>query len=253
MKGKNILLEICADSVSNAFVAQSAGAQRIEFCAGLPEGGTTPSPAQIKEARKLLHIPLYVLIRPRGGDFLYDDLEFDIMKSDIHFCGQTGCDGVVIGLLRLDGTVDAERSRELTAIARQYTMSVTFHRAFDRSNNLFQAMETIIELGCERILTSGGYDKATEGAEIIRQLIEKAGKRIIIMPGSGITPENAGELIRKTGLKEIHGTFRSRVESKMQYKNTNLTHPENEYALLRTDTEKIRKIADIIACKNTRE
>ncbi|MDR2058133.1 MAG: copper homeostasis protein CutC [Dysgonamonadaceae bacterium] len=241
----NPLIEICAESVSNALIAQSAGIQRIEFCANLPEGGITPSPAQIKEARKWLHIQLYVLIRPRSGDFLYNDLEFEIMKSDIHFCGQTGCDGVVIGMLRPDGTIDTKRCRELVAIARQYAMSVTFHRAFDRSNNLFKAMEAIITLGCERILTSGGYNTAIEGAEIIRQLIEKANNRIIIMPGSGITPENADELIRKTGLKELHGTFRSRSVSKMQYINTKLSRPEDEYSLLTTDAEKIRRVLKI--------
>jgi copper homeostasis protein len=241
MTNGKIGLEVCADSLENALTAQSAGADRIEFCANLPEGGTTPSPTQIRMARKLLEIKLYVLIRPRGGDFLYTDREFEIMKSDIHFCGETGCDGVVIGVLRSDGTVDVERCRELVQIARQYAMGVTFHRAFDRSKHLFQALEDIIELGCERILTSGGCDTAIEGAETIRQLIEKAGERIIIMPGAGLTPENIGELILKTGLKELHGTFRSRFPSRMQYKNAKLSSPD-EYDLLLTDTEKIKKI-----------
>jgi copper homeostasis protein len=240
MDKKERILEVCADSVSGALAAQSAGAQRIEFCANLPEGGTTPSAAQIRKARKQLHIKLYVLIRPRGGDFLYSDAEFEIMKSDIHFCGQAGCDGVVIGMLRPDGTVDAERCRELVAIAQQYGMGITFHRAFDRSSDLFRAMEAAIELGCERILTSGGYDTAIEGAEVIRQLIEKAGSRIAIMPGSGITPENAAELIQKTGLREMHGTFRSRVESKMQYRSPLLSRQNEEYGLLTTDAEKIK-------------
>ncbi|MDR2086131.1 MAG: copper homeostasis protein CutC, partial [Dysgonamonadaceae bacterium] len=234
------------DSVSNALVAQSAGAQRIEFCANLSEGGTTPSAAQIREARRNIHIPLYILIRSRGGDFLYSDLEYEIMKADIHFCGQTGCDGVVVGMLHPNGTVDMERCNELTAIARQYAMGVTFHRAFDRSNDLFQAMEAVIALGCERILTSGGYDTAIEGADVVRQLIEKADNRIVIMPGSGITPENAGELIGKTGLKEMHGTFRSRRTSKMQYRNTKLSHPEEEYSLLLTDAEKIKAVLECI-------
>jgi copper homeostasis protein len=244
MNENKIWLEVCVDSVSNALIAQSAGAYRIEFCANLPEGGTTPSPTQITLARKQLKIKLYVLIRPRGGDFLYDDLEFEIQKSDIHYCGQNGCDGVVIGMLNPDGTVDAERCRELVAIAHSYKMGVTFHRAFDRSSDLFQAMETIIDLGCERILTSGGYDTVIEGEEVIRQLIEKAGNRITIMPGSGVTPENAGELIQKTGLKELHGTFRSRFSGKMQYKNTKLSYQEEEYTLLLTDTKKIQAIAD---------
>lgn len=236
------ILEVCADSAENALVAQSAGAQRIEFCASLPEGGTTPSPAQIKIARERLKIKLYVLVRPRGGDFLYTDMEFEIMKSDIHFCGETGCDGVVIGMLNPDGTVDRKRNRELVEIAHQYGMGVTFHRAFDRSNDLSQAMEDIINLGCERILTSGGYDTAIEGAEIIRQLIEKAAGRIIIMPGSGVSPENAVELIRRTGLIEFHGTFRSRKISGMQYRNIKFSH---EHELLATDPEKIKAVLEL--------
>ena len=239
------ILEVCVDSVCNALTAQSAGAHRIEFCANLPEGGTTPSPAQIEIARKKLQIKLYVIIRPRGGDFLYNDTEFEIMKSDIHFCGRTGCDGVVIGMLNSDGTVDKVRNAELIQIAQHYGMGVTFHRAFDRCADLPEAMETIIELGCERILTSGGYDSAIEGAEIIHTLIEKAGERIIIMPGAGITPENATGLIQKTGAKEIHGTFRSRFQSRMLYRNENLSRQDEEYELLLTDAEKIRSLKNL--------
>ena len=239
-------LEVCVDSVCNAVVAQSAGVHRIEFCANLPEGGTTPSPAQIEIARKQLQIQLYVIIRPRGGDFLYDEMEFEIMKSDVRFCGKAGCDGVVIGILLPDGTIDKERNGELIRIARQYEMEVTFHRAFDRCANLFEAMETLIELGCERILTSGGYDTAIEGAGIIRRLIGKAGERIIVMPGSGITPENIGELIQNTQAKELHGTFRSRFPSRMQYRNEKLSRQDEEYELLLTDAEKIKQIIKLI-------
>ena len=242
MENNKQTLEVCVDSVCNALTAQSAGAQRIEFCANLSEGGTTPSPAQIEIARKQLHIQLYVIIRPRGGDFLYNDTEFEIMKSDIHFCGKTGCDGVVIGMLHRDGTVDKERNGELIRIAHGYGMGVTFHRAFDRCADLFRAMETIIELGCERILTSGGCCTAIEGAEVIRRLIEKAGERIIIIPGSGITPENVRDLIQKTGANELHGTFRSRVPSLMQYRNEKLSRPDEEYELLLTDAGKIKLI-----------
>jgi copper homeostasis protein len=242
MKEQRRMLEVCVDSVSNALQAQLAGVRRIEFCAGLFEGGTTPSAAQIQAMRERWHNLLYVLIRPRGGDFLYTGLEFETMKADIHFCGQAGCDGVVIGILHPNGTVDAERCRELVAIARSYAMDVTFHRAFDRSNNLFQAMEAVITLGCTRILTSGGCNTAIEGAAVIRQLIEKANGRIVIMPGSGITPENAGELIRETGLREMHGTFRSRQESKMQYRNLQLNRQDEEYGLRVTDMEKIKAV-----------
>jgi len=242
MEKDNRILEVCVDSVCNALTAQSAGAHRIEFCANLSEGGTTPSPAQIEIARKRLQIKLYVIIRPRGGDFLYNDTEFEIIKSDIHFCGKTGCDGVVIGMLHPDGTVDKERTGELVRIAHHYAMGVTFHRAFDRCVDLFQAMETIIEIGCKRILTSGGYDTAVEGVEVIRSLIEKAGEQIIIMPGSGITPENIAGLIQKTGAKELHGTFRSRFPSPMKYRNKKLNRQEEKYELLLTDAEKIKRV-----------
>jgi copper homeostasis protein len=237
-------LEVCADSVENALVAQAAGAQRIELCANLPEGGTTPSYGQIKIARKYLNIRLYPLIRPRGGDFLYTGTEFEIMKSDIRFCGETGCDGAVTGMLNPDGTIDRVRNRELVETARRYGMGVTFHRAFDRSNDLFQAMEDIISLGCERILTSGGCNTAIEGAETIRRLIEKAEGRIIIMPGSGVTPENARELMCLTGLKELHGTFRSRKTGGMRYRNTKFSL--QEYELPVTDPNKIKAVLDLL-------
>jgi copper homeostasis protein len=250
MRKPERILEVCTDSVSGALMAQATGAQRIEFCNNLTEGGTTPSAAQIEAARKGLYIPLYVLIRPRGGDFLYTNLEFEIMQADVRFCGETGCDGVVVGMLRADGTVDAERCRALVDAARQYGMGVTFHRAFDRSSDLFQAMEAVIALGCDRILTSGGRDTAVEGARRIGQLMEKAGNRIVIMPGAGITPDNAAALIRQTGLREMHGTFRSRQASAMQYRNTHLSRHDDEYSLLLPDAEKIKAVLDCM--KNER-
>jgi copper homeostasis protein len=243
MKTANtILLEVCADSIQGALIAQSAGARRIEFCSNLPEGGVTPSPAQIEVARKMLNSKLYVLVRPRGGDFLYDDTEFEIIKSDIRFCGKTGCDGIVTGLLDTNGTIDRKRTGELVGIAHRYAMGVTFHRAFDRSRDLFLALEDAIDLGCERILTSGGCNTALEGANVIRQLIEKADNRIVVMPGCGVTPQNAGELIRKTGLKELHGTFRSYYPSPMQYRNTKMSRQKEEYGLWMPDAEKIKSI-----------
>jgi len=209
IKMNSIKIEVCADSIDSALVAQSVGACRVEYCNNLSEGGTTPPIAQIEIARKLLQIKLYILIRPRGGDFLYNDVEFEIMKSDIHHCGKIGCDGVVIGMLHADGSVDKTRCKELIDTAHSYSMGVTFHRAFDRCHNLFESMEAIIEMGCERILTSGGKDTAPEGAPVIRQLIQQAGNRIIIMPGAGITSKNAADLIKNTGATELHGTFRS--------------------------------------------
>lgn len=235
-------LEVCVDSLKSALIAQSAGAYRVEFCNNLAEGGTTPSAAQILLARKQLKIKLYVLIRPRGGDFFYDDDEFEIMKNDIEFCGKTACDGVVIGMLHPDGSVDKKRNKILTDIAHSFNMGVSFHRAFDRSNDLFRAMEDIIELGCERILTSGGKASAIEGADIISELIRKSAKRIAIMPGAGITPENVSFLIEKTGFEELHGTFRTRIAGGMTYKNEIIGTNEEEYSIQIADEDKIKSI-----------
>ncbi|MDR0814790.1 MAG: copper homeostasis protein CutC [Bacteroidales bacterium] len=240
------MIEVCVDSIQSALTAQSSGAGRVELCSGLTEGGVTPSSALIRLARKKLSIRLHVIIRPRGGDFLYDDDEFEIMKQDVVLCGETGCDGVVTGILRVDGSVDTERCGQLVQIARRYAMSVTFHRAFDRSNDLFRALEDVIAIGCNRILTSGGCNTVGEGAGVIRQLIEKAAGRIIIMPGSGITSDNAEELIKKTGLKELHGTFRKRVASGMQYKNIRLSVQDEEYSHLLTDADAVKNVNHIL-------
>jgi len=239
---KKPIIEVCVDSINSALIAQSAGAYRVELCNNLLEGGTTPSLGLIDMARKHLTIKLYVLIRPRGGDFLYNDAEFEIMKSDIHQCGKIGCDGIVIGILNKDGTIDMARCRELVELAKKYSMGVTFHRAFDRCVDLFQGLEDIIQLGCERILTSGGQTSAIEGAEIIAQLIQKANERICIMPGAGLTPENVAELVKKTRANEIHGTFRSQYSSQMNYKNIAFSNLEQEYNTWVADAEKIKTV-----------
>lgn len=240
-----IRLEVCANSIDSALAAQEGGAFRVEFCDNLADGGTTPSLAQIQLAKNLLTIQLYVIIRPRGGDFLYNDLEFEIMKSEIDMCGKSGCDGVVIGILNADGTVDTNRCSQLIYIARQYSMGVTFHRAIDRSRDILKAMEAVIHLGCDRILTSGGKNSAPEGAYIIREMIEKAQNRIIIMPGAGINKDNIADLVKITGLKEFHGTFQSRYPGKMIYKNTEMKDQEAENTIIRSDILKIREVIQI--------
>ena len=240
MQTKKINLEICADSVESAMIAQAAGAYRIEFCDNLVEGGTTHSLANLISAREHLQIKLYPIIRPRGGNFLYSDIEFNIMKEDIRKCGEIGCDGVVIGMLNADGTIDKERSRELVNVAKEYSMGVTFHRAFDRCNDLPKGLEDIIDIGCERVLTSGGKNSALEGIETIRQLVIQAGERIIIMPGGGVSPENIAELVGKTGAREYHGTFKSRFQCGMLYINRAMTGEEQENTLLWPNPEKIK-------------
>lgn len=216
-----VSMEVCANSVASATAAQEGGAIRVELCDNLPEGGTTPSYAQIKSARALLHIQVYPIIRPRGGDFLYTDLEFELMKEDIAICKSLNCDGVVIGILKADGSIDKERCSVLIEAARP--MQVAFHRAFDMSNNMEQALEDIIELGCERILSSGGAASALAGAEKIRSLLLLAAGRISIMPGAGIREENIADIIRITGATEFHATAKNAVASKMQFRNPRLS------------------------------
>ncbi len=236
-----IHLEVCSNSVRSALAAQEGGAFRVELCDNLPEGGTTPSLAQIRLARKLLHIRLNVIIRPRGGDFLYNEQEYEMITSEIRMCGETGCDGVVIGLLNPNGSIDTVRTAALADIAREYGMSVTFHRAFDRCNDLFKGLEDVISTGCDRILTSGGKDSALIGASTIRRLIERAGNRIVIMPGAGISENNIAGLVRETGLREFHGSFRSAFPSKMEYFNREMSDWKDDVQQLYTDPVKVAR------------
>jgi len=210
-----MLLEICCFNLQSAIIAQDLGAQRIELCADAQAGGTTPAFGTIEMARKKLAIPIYAIIRPREGDFLYGELEFQAMRREVAVCKELGCDGIVTGILQKDGQVDMKRMSILVELA--YPMGVTFHRAFDWSSDPFQAMEDIISLGCERILTSGQKPDALTGAELIGELIDKADNRIIIMPGSGIRASNIGELAGKTKAQEFHSSARIRKISSMEY------------------------------------
>jgi copper homeostasis protein len=240
-----IQLEVCANSVTSAIAAQEGGAIRVELCENLHEGGTTPSYGQLLLARKHLHIKLYVLIRPRSGDFLYSDLEYEIMQADIRNCIEAGCDGVVIGMLNADGSVDKTRCTELVRMAKQWGLGVTFHRAFDMCANLPQALEEIIEMGFERVLTSGGKTTAMEGASIINHLVEQAAGRIIIMPGSGINESNVADLVHFTNVSEVHSSARISVPGKMEYKNDHILMSENaadEHMLEFTGVERVKAI-----------
>ena len=210
-------LEICANSVASCLEAQRGGAYRVELCAAIPEGGTTPSYGEIAVARDLLDIKLNVIIRPRAGDFLYSEIEHIIMLRDIEMCRKLGVDGVVIGCLTADGDVDMERNRNLMKAAEG--MSVTFYRAFDMCRNHLESLEKIIELGCDRILTSGGQPKAEQGIDLLKKLVEKAAGRIIIMPGSGITEDNILKIAQETGAQEFHLSARLPVASNMQFRN----------------------------------
>jgi copper homeostasis protein len=240
-----VQLEVCANSVVSALAAQNGGAVRVELCENLSEGGTTPSYGEILIARKQLHIKLYVLIRPRGGDFLYSDIEYNIMLEDVKHCIQAGCDGIVIGILKPDGTVDKERCSKLVRMAKTMGVGVTFHRAFDMCADMDQALEDIIEMGCERILTSGGKSTAMEGFRVITNLVKKAGSRIIIMPGSGINAHNVVDLVRFTGVTEVHSSARTKVASKMDYRNDLIIMGDSygdEYTHMQTDAEVVKSI-----------
>ena len=231
------LLEIAAFTIEAALQAQQAGADRIELCDNPPEGGTTPSVGMLQVARENLEIDLFPIIRPRGGDFLYSDHEFEIMKRDIITCKSLGCDGVVLGLLTADGKVDYERTARLAELA--YPLELTFHRAFDRVQDPFAAMETLIELGFHRILTSGLKPTAPEGAALIRELISKADGRICIMPGSGVRDSNLAQLMQDTGATEYHTAARTSLPSLMHYSNSAMN--ENN-ATTGIDSEMIRRM-----------
>ena len=231
------ILEVIGFSIEGCVIAQNAGANRIELCDNPHEGGTTPSYGFIKAAREQLQIDLYPMIRPRGGDFIYSDDEFDIMKTDINICKDLGCDGIVTGALINNGKVDKKRCSSLVRYA--YPLGVTFHRAFDRTVDPFEALEDIIEIGCERILTSGQRPTATEGISLIRELIETAGERIIIMPGSGVKAENIIELAERMNAVEFHTAARKIVPSQMDYKKQEM----NELLeLISVDGDEVKKI-----------
>jgi copper homeostasis protein len=242
MTQNNFKLEICCYNLPSAVIAQQAGAQRVELCADPSDGGTTPSYGTITAARKKLGIPVYPIIRPRGGDFLYSEEEFGIMLKDIAFCKQAGCDGVVIGLLNEDGTVDKKRSAKLVELA--YPLGVTFHRAFDRAINPFEALEEIIATGCERILTSGQRPAALEGAELLNQLVRQADDRIVIMPGSGVRASNITELIKLTDAAEYHSSAGKRLPGNMKYTNTAM---REELSQVMADRNEIEKMLEQLA------
>jgi copper homeostasis protein len=237
-----MLLEICAFNLPAALAAQGAGADRIEFCAGPEEGGLTPSAGLIRTAREKLQIPVYPIIRPREGDFLYSEEEFSVMLRDVELCRGLGCDGVVIGMLLADGRVDEVRCGRLVETA--YPMGVTFHRAFDRAADPFVALETIIRMGCERILTSGQRPVAMEGAELLRELVREADERIVIMPGSGVRSDNIAELAAKTGAVEFHTTARVALPSRMEFVNSAM---QEDLSMVMPSEEEIRRLKEIIS------
>lgn len=241
-------LEICVDSAESAFNAQEGGADRIELCTNLLEGGTTPGSGIIAVLRDKLDLKIHVLVRPRGGDFLYSDLEYEIMKRDIKICRDIGVEGVVLGILDPAGEIDIERTSRLVEYA--HPMSVTFHRAFDMCSDPFMGLEDIITTGASRLLTSGQKNKAAEGSFLIRKLNEQARNRIIIMPGSGLNDSNIELLARETGSSEFHLTGRKTIDSEMIFRKDDVSMRSiediPEYSRKITDTEMIKKVVTIL-------
>lgn len=237
-----IKLEICANSIYSAEQAQLAGASRVELCQNLENGGTTPSYGQIKTTRDLLQIGVHVLIRPRAGDFLYNKQEFEEMKADILMCKELKCNGVVIGILDAAGHVDMPRMKELVNLAKP--MTVVFHRAFDRCADPYQALEDIISLGCDRILTSGQKNTAEEGKALLRELVELSGGRIEIMPGSGVHAQNVIDILNYTKASSIHASAKTSIASEMLYHNDNLKGMDED--VIFSDRNKVGEIIEQI-------
>lgn len=212
----DIKLEVCCENISAVLNAKKAKAYRVELCKNLSVGGLTPFREDILKARSIEGIKLNVLIRPHDGNFIYNKEEIEQMQEDIRFCGENKCDGVVIGALTSENAINKEQTIELIDAARNYSMSITFHRAFDESSNLLDSMEDCISLGCDRILTSGGHKSAYDGRHELKELIRKADGRIIVMPGAGVTPENIKEIAYYTQCSEIHGSFQGSKEKMIQ-------------------------------------
>ena len=236
------ILEVCCGSLASALAAQEGGAHRVELCANLYEGGTTPSHGTLSLAREKLMIKINVLVRPRGSDFVYNNDEMDIIKRDVLKCKELGMDGVVIGFLTPEGEIDIEKTTEIVKLAR--AMSVTFNRAFDMCRDPYNALEELIEVGVDRILTSGQKNIAPEGINLIADFVKEAGDRIIIMPGAGLEGENIAEFHAKVGAKEYHSTLWDKVESVMEFRRSDVFmggSPEiPEFTWMQTDPERVR-------------
>ena len=238
---KNIL-ELAVFNLPSALTAAAGGADRIEVCENYSNGGTTPSYGILKTVREKVSIPAFVMICPRAGDFLYSDDEFEVIKKDILLSKQLGFDGTVCGILNMDGSIDKQRTAELVALA--YPMEFTFHRAFDRCKDPLQALEDIIECGCNRILTSGQQANVLDGKELIQQLIQQADDRIIILPGGGLRSSNVAELKAFTGATEFHTSAKKLLPTKMQFINSNMNDDTDQISV---DVEEIQRIKSLIA------
>lgn len=239
-------IEICVDSVEGALAAAAGGADRVELCDNLMEGGTTPSLGCVRVLKARSPIGLQVMIRPRAGDFLYTRVEIEVMREDIRLAKEAGADGVVFGCLTRDGDIDASLTREL--LQRSRPMKVTFHRAFDMCRDPFEGLSVLIELGVDRLLTSGQEATCLEGAEMLAELRRRAEGRMIVMAGGGITPRNARRIVELTGVPEIHLSARKGVESGMAFRNSRCfmggTLRPPEFSWKTVDTTAVQAVVD---------
>jgi len=217
----NFILEVAVFNIESVLLAAKAGADRIELCENPYDGGTTPSYGTLKKVREKINIPVFPIVRARGGDFLYSDEEFEVMKKDVALIKDLGFEGVVIGLLKKDGTIDILRTTKLVEIA--YPLEVTFHRAFDVSTDLSKSLEDVITTGAKRILTSGGEPSALKGAESLAKLVRQSAGRIIILAAGSIKGSNAREIVEKTGVQEVHAGLRTVISGRMKQSNKNIS------------------------------
>ena len=250
----SILVEGCVDTVASAVAAERGGAGRVELCAALHDGGTTPSAGMIAACKAAVAVPVFVLIRPRGGSFLYSEAERDVMRRDVTLARELGADGVVIGGLRSDGCVDLELVRVLVAASRE--LPVTFHRAFDNTPDLAASLEALADAGVQRVLSSGGAPDAAEGATTLAELVERAGSRIVVMAGGGIREESVRAVVSVSGVREVHvrltrlagneaPAFRDRLQLRKPL-------PDNESAWEETDEQRMRSFVATLAATTAR-
>ena len=247
----DLTVEVCVDSLDSAIAAERGGANRVELCGSLVEGGVTPSAGLIATARQKISIGLHVMIRPRAGDFYYSADEFEVMRRDVLMAKQLGAEGVVFGILDADANVDIQRTRALVDLARP--LKVTYHRAFDMSADLFRSLEQVMETGADRILTSGGAKTALEGAATLRRLVEQAGKRAVIMACGGINDQNVQAVVEETAVREIHVGLRTAAASPMRYRNENISMGSiegNEYQRYIVLEEKVARLIQAAKPRN---
>jgi len=238
-----VVLEICADSAESAMAAEQGGAQRIELCSNLLEGGITPSAGLISTVRSKVAIDLYVMVRPRGGDFCYTPDEFEVMEQDVVTAKQLGADGIVFGILHEDGSVDKARTRQLVDTARP--LKSTFHRALDMSRHLLRSLEDVVECGVDRVLTSGGEQKVETAIATVAQLVQAADQRVAVMVGGGINESNVRRIILETGAREIHASVRTHQASPMQHRNDRISMGAikgREYLRMNVSPDRVRRL-----------